>query len=84
MDMISKTCGAACNRTPLPLDPPLVLADEPTGNLGSAAANTVFALTREVSARRGRAFLCVMHKLALGQRCDRIVELIDGHIGARR
>jgi len=68
----------------LALDPPLVLADEPTGNLDSAAANTVFELMRGVSARRGTAFLFVTHNLALGQRCDRIVELIDGHIGARR
>ncbi len=68
----------------LALDPPLVLADEPTGNLDSAAANTVFELMRKVSAERGTAFLFVTHNLVLAQRCDRIVELIDGHIGARR
>jgi lipoprotein-releasing system ATP-binding protein len=66
----------------LALDPPLVLADEPTGNLDTAAANAVFELMRKVSATRGTAFLLVTHNLALAQRCDRIVELIDGRIAA--
>lgn len=65
----------------LALNPPLVLADEPTGNLDSAAANAVFELMRGVSAERGTAFLFVTHNLALAQRCDRIVTLVDGRIG---
>jgi lipoprotein-releasing system ATP-binding protein len=64
----------------LALDPPLVLADEPTGNLDTASANGVFELMRKVSATRGTAFLFVTHNMALAQRCDRIVELIDGRI----
>ena len=64
----------------LALDPPLVLADEPTGNLDTASANAVFELMRKVSATRRTAFLFVTHNMALAQRCDRIVELVDGRI----
>jgi lipoprotein-releasing system ATP-binding protein len=64
----------------LALQPPLVLADEPTGNLDTQSAAAVFALMRRVSAESGAAFLFVTHNLALAQRCDRIVELVDGRI----
>ena len=64
----------------LALQPPLVLADEPTGNLDTQSAAAVFALMRRVSAESGTAFLFVTHNLALAQRCDRIVELVDGRI----
>ena len=69
----------------LALDPPLALADEPTGNLDTRAADSVFALMREVGRQRGTSFLFVTHNMALAQRCDRIVELVDGRIvGARQ
>jgi lipoprotein-releasing system ATP-binding protein len=64
----------------LALDPPLVLADEPTGNLDTRSADGVFALMREVSASRATAFLFVTHNMALARRCDRIIELVDGRI----
>jgi lipoprotein-releasing system ATP-binding protein len=66
----------------LALNPPLVLADEPTGNLDTESAAGVFELMRRVSADSGTAFLFVTHNLALAQRCDRIVELVDGRIVA--
>ena len=58
--------------------PPLVLADEPTGNLDTQTSQEVFALLREIHAQQGTAFLIVTHDLQLAQRCDRIVELVDG------
>jgi lipoprotein-releasing system ATP-binding protein len=64
----------------LAADPPLVLADEPTGNLDTRSADGVFALLREVNDRRGTTFLIVTHDPRLAQRCDRIVELVDGRI----
>jgi lipoprotein-releasing system ATP-binding protein len=64
----------------LAMRPPLVLADEPTGNLDTKAAEGVFALMREVNAASGTAFLLVTHNPDLAQRCDRIVELVDGQI----
>jgi lipoprotein-releasing system ATP-binding protein len=66
----------------LALDPPLVLADEPTGNLDTKSAAGVFDLMRRVSDENGTTFLFVTHNLALAQRCDRIIELVDGRIVA--
>jgi lipoprotein-releasing system ATP-binding protein len=66
----------------LALKPPLVLADEPTGNLDSKAADAVFELMRRANADSGTAFLFVTHNMALARRCDRIVELVDGRIVA--
>ncbi len=63
-------------------DPPLVLADEPTGNLDTASSDAAFALMREIHERRGTAFIVVTHDPRLAQRCDRIVELVDGQIAS--
>jgi lipoprotein-releasing system ATP-binding protein len=66
----------------LALNPPLILADEPTGNLDTKTADAVFALMRSVSEQNRTTFLFVTHNTALAQRCDRIVELVDGRIVA--
>ncbi|MBP6405764.1 MAG: ABC transporter ATP-binding protein [Ramlibacter sp.] len=64
----------------LVMDPPLVLADEPTGNLDTASADDVFAQLRRMHAERGTSFVVVTHDPRLAARCDRLVELIDGRI----
>jgi len=64
----------------LAMSPPLVLADEPTGNLDTHAADEVFALLREINQQEGTCFLIVTHDPRMAQRCDRIVELVDGRI----
>ena len=64
----------------LVMNPPLVLADEPTGNLDTASSAEVFALLRRIHAERGTAFVVVTHDPRLAARCDRLVELIDGRI----
>jgi lipoprotein-releasing system ATP-binding protein len=64
----------------LAMNPPLVLADEPTGNLDTKSADGVFALMREVNAASGTAFLFVTHNPALAARCDRTIQLVDGRI----
>ena len=62
--------------------PPLVLADEPTGNLDTESANDVFDLMRRFSRERETAFLVVTHDPRIAGRCDRVVEMIDGRIRA--
>jgi len=62
------------------LNPPLVLADEPTGNLDQASSADVFNLLRRLHAERGTSFIVVTHDPRLAGRCDRLVELVDGHI----
>jgi lipoprotein-releasing system ATP-binding protein len=66
----------------LAMKPALVLADEPTGNLDTHTADEVFALLREVNAESGTSFLIVTHDPRLAQRCDRIIEMVDGRIVA--
>jgi len=64
----------------LVLEPPLVLADEPTGNLDRHSSDEVFALMRQMHAERGTSFLVVTHDPRLAARCDRVIELVDGRI----
>ncbi|WBY03632.1 ABC transporter ATP-binding protein [Ramlibacter tataouinensis] len=64
----------------LVLQPALVLADEPTGNLDTATSDEVFALLRRIHAERGTSFIVVTHDPRLAARCDRRVELVDGRI----
>ena len=66
----------------LVVEPALLLADEPTGNLDTRAADAVFALLREINRERGTAFLIVTHDRRMADRCDRIAELVDGKIVA--
>ena len=63
-------------------DPALVLADEPTGNLDTAASQAVFERLRAIHAERGTAFVLVTHDPRLAARCDRVVELVDGRIAS--
>jgi len=62
------------------LDPPLVLADEPTGNLDQATSTEVFSLLRSLHAQRGLSFLVVTHDAQLAARCDRILQVVDGRL----
>ena len=63
---------------------PLVLADEPTGNLDTKSADDVFALMRRFNRDEGTTFLIVTHDPRLAERCDRIIELTDGKVVADR
>jgi lipoprotein-releasing system ATP-binding protein len=61
-------------------EPPLVLADEPTGNLDTASSDEVFALMRRMHVQLQTTFLVVTHDPRLAARCDRVIELVDGRI----
>ena len=60
--------------------PPLVLADEPTGNLDTRSADDVFTLLRRFNREYGCAVMVVTHDPRLAQRCERIVDLVDGRL----
>jgi putative ABC transport system ATP-binding protein len=62
------------------LDPPLLLADEPTGNLDSATGTLVLDLLLALRHARGSTLVLVTHDTALTGRADRIVKLRDGRI----
>ncbi|OGA93195.1 MAG: ABC transporter ATP-binding protein [Betaproteobacteria bacterium RIFCSPLOWO2_12_FULL_66_14] len=64
----------------LAMHPPMVLADEPTGNLDTHTADDVFALLRQFNREQHTAFLIVTHDPRLAARCDRRIELVDGRI----
>jgi lipoprotein-releasing system ATP-binding protein len=64
----------------LAMNPYLVLADEPTGNLDTASADGAFQLMRKVNRESGASFLIVTHNLDLAKRCDRTIELSDGRL----
>jgi lipoprotein-releasing system ATP-binding protein len=66
----------------LAMNPDLVLADEPTGNLDTKSADGVFELMREVNRTSGASFLIVTHNMDLARRCDRIIEVVDGRVRA--
>ncbi len=60
-------------------DPPIIAADEPTGNLDSKSAEAVFALFEHL-AGEGKTILVVTHDNDLAQRARRIIRLADGEI----
>ena len=60
-------------------DPPVILADEPTGSLDSKSSEQVFLLLREL-AERGKTIVAVTHDLGLAARMDRRIQLVDGAI----
>jgi putative ABC transport system ATP-binding protein len=67
------------------LDPPLLLADEPTGNLDSATGGAIIERLFTLNRERGSTLLLVTHDPALAERADRIVSLRDGRVvGDRR
>lgn len=64
----------------LVLTPPLILADEPTGNLDRASSDEVFALMRRMHSELNVSFLVVTHDPTLAARCDRVIEIVDGRV----
>lgn len=64
----------------LAMNPALLLADEPTGNLDSKSADAVFELLRQVSREQGTTVLFVTHNPELATRCDKTIQVIDGRV----
>jgi putative ABC transport system ATP-binding protein len=62
------------------VEPRILIADEPTGNLDSYNGEAIFALFRSLVAERHLTLIVTPHNLALGYRADRILTLHDGVI----
>jgi ABC-type lipoprotein export system ATPase subunit len=61
-------------------NPALVWADEPTGALDSKTADEIMGLITELNKRDGLSCVLVTHDPAIGERCDRIVNMRDGQV----
>ncbi|MDP6053343.1 MAG: hypothetical protein QF879_13445 [Candidatus Latescibacteria bacterium] len=66
--------GRSCN------PPPLILADEPTGNLDSRTADQVLELLRNMAENHGSTVILVTHSREAAATADRVIELLDGQV----
>jgi putative ABC transport system ATP-binding protein len=66
----------------LMMDPPLILADEPTGNLDTKTGAAIMALLTDVAHQDGRSVIMVTHNLEAASSTDRVITLTDGRIGS--
>ncbi len=64
--------------------PAVVLADEPTGNLDSETADSIYGLLREINQSDGVTFLVVTHNGSIAAQMDRQVVMVDGRIATSR
>jgi putative ABC transport system ATP-binding protein len=62
------------------IEPQLLLADEPTGNLDGDTGRKVIDLMFDLRARHGTTLMLITHDRALAARCDRIIHLADGQV----
>jgi lipoprotein-releasing system ATP-binding protein len=62
------------------LEPPIILADEPTGNLDTHTSDEVFGLLKGLCRERGLTLVMVTHNEKLAAQADRIIKLVDGRI----
>jgi len=64
----------------LALAPPIILADEPTGNLDTHTSDEVFGLLKGLCRERSLTLIMVTHNEKLAGQADRIIKLVDGRI----
>jgi putative ABC transport system ATP-binding protein len=60
--------------------PPILLADEPTGNLDTATGTDILALVNDLHKRLGATILIVTHDHGVARQCGRVITLRDGRI----
>jgi len=61
-------------------DPPILLADEPTGNLDSKAGQMVLDLLHRIQRERGVTLVLVSHDVQIASAAERIVRMLDGRV----
>ena len=62
------------------VEPHLLLADEPTGNLDGETGGHIGEMLFELAARAGTTLMLITHDNAIAERCDRIVRIVDGRL----
>jgi len=62
------------------LEPKLLLADEPTGNLDTVNSSAIHRLFHELNKKHGTTMVIVTHNLDLARSIPRVVTMLDGHI----
>lgn len=62
------------------LEPKVVLADEPTGNLDTATGEDLFKSFIDLNREKGITFVIVTHNESLSSRCHRILKMVDGRL----
>ncbi|MEW6162412.1 MAG: ABC transporter ATP-binding protein [Nitrospirota bacterium] len=62
------------------LEPQVVLADEPTGNLDTATGEELFNLLINLNKEKGITLVIVTHNESLSRRCHRVLKMVDGRI----
>ena len=60
--------------------PPVLLADEPTGNLDTRTGREILKLIQDLHAKLGSTIMIVTHDLEVAERCSRTVSLRDGQV----
>jgi lipoprotein-releasing system ATP-binding protein len=65
------------------MDPKIVFADEPTGNLDTLTGEIVHDLLRELNRSKKITFVIVTHNKHLAKKSDRIINMVDGQIYQR-
>jgi lipoprotein-releasing system ATP-binding protein len=66
----------------LALDPKLVLADEPTGNLDTATSDAIHDLFFQINREHGTTIIVVTHNPTFAERMPRVVRMLDGRVEA--
>jgi lipoprotein-releasing system ATP-binding protein len=62
------------------MNPKLVLADEPTGNLDSETTEIIYDTLRDINQKFKTTFIIITHNRKIAEKTDRIVEIKDGRI----
>lgn len=66
------------------LDPKVVLADEPTGNLDTKTGNELFNILINLNREKGITFVIVTHNESLSNQCHRILKMVDGKLSDKK
>jgi len=61
-------------------NPPLILADEPTGNLDSRSGEEIISILTTLHSEQGITLVVVTHDVSIAHHCQRIIHLMDGQV----